>query len=292
MPVSDHQTVSFDGAVICDMTTGRFKIARYETMGVDAVLADTTHSFGRHIHNQFGLGIILRGAQKSLSGRGVVEASAGDVITVNPDEVHDGSPVGDQGRSWKMLYFDQAALNAAINDLTEGRITAGELSYPVINDRVAAKRFLELFQTVINSSGVSSQGADSEIEMREHLLILLSRLFDHLPCEGMGSIPATMELVRTRIDDAPADNVLLEELAVLAGVSQFQLIRGFKRLTGLTPHAYLVPRRLHHARIMISKGITLSECAYAAGFADQSHMTRLFVRAYGFSPGNYARAVV
>lgn len=274
------------------MTTGRFKIARYETMGVDAVLADTTHSFGRHIHNQFGLGIILRGAQKSLSGRGVVEASAGDVITVNPDEVHDGSPVGDQGRSWKMLYFDQAALNAAINDLTEGRITAGELSYPVINDRVAAKRFLALFQTVINSSGVSSQGADSEIEMREHLLILLSRLLDHLPSERMGFIPATMELVRTRIDDVPADNVLLEELAVLAGVSQFQLIRGFKRLTGLTPHAYLVQRRLHYARIMISKGITLSECAYAAGFADQSHMTRLFVRAYGFSPGNYARAVV
>ncbi|SQI36332.1 AraC-like ligand binding domain [Serratia plymuthica] len=56
------------------------------------VTADTDFSFGRHTHDQFGIGLMDRGAQKSLSGRGRVESSAGDIITVNPGEVHDGSP--------------------------------------------------------------------------------------------------------------------------------------------------------------------------------------------------------
>lgn len=49
------------------------------------------------MHDQFGIGLVERGAQKSLSGRGMVEAEAGHVITVNPGEVHDGIPLGEGG---------------------------------------------------------------------------------------------------------------------------------------------------------------------------------------------------
>jgi len=81
------------------MKTGQFRIKRCAIGGVEAVEADTAHSFGRHMHDQFGIGVIIRGAQKSASGRGPVEAGPGDVITVNPREVHDGHPIGDAGRS-------------------------------------------------------------------------------------------------------------------------------------------------------------------------------------------------
>ncbi len=66
------------------MTQGKFKIVSARMRGVDAVSADTSHTFGRHTHDQFGIGVILRGAQKSMSARGIVEAEAGDVITVKP----------------------------------------------------------------------------------------------------------------------------------------------------------------------------------------------------------------
>lgn len=58
------------------------------------VFADTDHHFGKHTHEQFGVGLILRGAQKSASQCGVVEATAGDIITVNPEEVHEVPPWG------------------------------------------------------------------------------------------------------------------------------------------------------------------------------------------------------
>lgn len=70
------------------MKNKQFKLLGCRMCGVDAVLADTAQVFGRHTHDQFGVGLIDRGAQKSASGRGMVEAGAGDIITVNPGEVH------------------------------------------------------------------------------------------------------------------------------------------------------------------------------------------------------------
>ena len=82
------------------MTRARFEITRCGMNGVVAVSADTSHVFGRHSHDQFGIGAILRGAQKSLSGRGIVEAQAGDVIAVNPGEADRGAIAGSSSNGW------------------------------------------------------------------------------------------------------------------------------------------------------------------------------------------------
>lgn len=267
------------------MSRGRFHVIRSEIRGVEAVAADSAHTFGRHIHGQFGIGVILRGAQKSSSGRGVVEAEAGDVITVNPDEVHDGSPIGDHGRSWQMLYFDPDVFIKPIHALTDGRDDMAELSHPAIKDLVSAKLFLNLYHAITDKNG-----GDSEIQFHENLLILLARLIELASCEHKNAVPKNIVKAQSRIDDDPSVAVTLDELANIAGISQFQLIRGFSKFTGLTPHAYLVQRRLQRARIMIATGGALSNIAHVCGFADQSHMTRLFVSAYGMTPGNYAAA--
>ena len=106
---------------------------RCATAGVQAVVAETRHVFPRHTHDQFGIGVIHQGAHRSLSGRGVVEARKGDVITVNPGEVHDGAPLGDHGRSWRILYFDPPIVAAAVGDMSEGKTEAFEFSDPVIS---------------------------------------------------------------------------------------------------------------------------------------------------------------
>lgn len=114
------------------MAKGQFRMLRSATAGIDAVEAETRHSFARHTHDQFGIGLIYQGAQKSLSGRGMVEAGAGDMITVNPGEVHDGAPIGDAGRSWRMLYFDPSVIATAAADISQGRSDAGEFASPAL----------------------------------------------------------------------------------------------------------------------------------------------------------------
>ncbi|HEV7372588.1 AraC family transcriptional regulator [Arenibaculum sp.] len=267
------------------MTSGQFRMHRRKVAGVEAVEADTRHTFARHTHEQFGIGVIHRGAQRSLSGRGEVEAGPGDTITVNPGEVHDGAPIGDRGRSWRMLYFDPAVVADAVLDIGAGGTAGREFSRPVIRSAALAERFGELF------SILTAQG--DELRREElSLSVLAEAMREHAGDDRKRPVPAAVAITRTLIDDDPAAPVTLADLARECGLSRFQVLRAFARATGLTPHAYLVQRRIDVARRLIAQGTPLAEAAAASGFADQSHMTRTFVRKYGLSPGAYAGASI
>jgi hypothetical protein len=75
---------------------------------VEARTLASERVFPRHSHDQLGIGIMVSGAHRSWSGIGNVEAHVGDIIMVNPGEMHDGLPLGGGLREWRMLYFDPA----------------------------------------------------------------------------------------------------------------------------------------------------------------------------------------
>jgi AraC-like DNA-binding protein len=263
-----------------------FRVRHAVVDGVDAVEANTALAYGRHMHDQFGIGLIDRGAQVSLSGRGMVEAEAGDVITVNPGEVHDGAPIGDGGRAWQMLYFEPYTVSGFFHDMTEGRTGAFELSDPVIRDRGVANRYRSLFAAMTVCSGTAQN-----MQAEELLFLMLEQLVENRKAvKEARSVPKAIAAAIAKIDDEPDAPLSLYDLAQLCGISRFQLLRGFARATGLTPHAYMIQRRLQMTKRMIARGNDLAEAAVSSGFADQSHMTRLFVRTYGMSPGCYAAA--
>ncbi|WP_325052545.1 AraC family ligand binding domain-containing protein [Pantoea agglomerans] len=79
-----------------------------------------------------------RGGQKSMSGRGYVELNAGDIITVNSGEVHDGTPLGGP-RVWRMLYFDNELISRCFSDFSKGKYSSGEFSLPVSTDACTTK---------------------------------------------------------------------------------------------------------------------------------------------------------
>lgn len=265
------------------MAKNQFSMLRSALTGVEAVEAETHHSFARHTHEQFGIGLISAGAQSSLSGRGMVEAEAGDIITVNPNEVHDGAPIG-QRRSWRILYFDPAIVTGLAREIGEGGGGRSEIPHPVIRNRAIAARFETLFRAV---TGVAANGLLSE----ELLLQLVADVMrERGGFEERPPVPASIRAARDLIDDDPLAAVSLADLSRESGLSRFQVLRGFAKATGLTPHAYLVQARIHIARRLIAQGMPLAEAAFASGFADQSHMTRIFVRKYGLSPRLYAGA--
>lgn len=82
------------------------RVIRSPWPGVFATDVDSALQYDRHWHTTFGFGLMERGAHRSLSGRGVVDARAGEVITTNPGEVHDGRPLGGRSRRWRMVYLD------------------------------------------------------------------------------------------------------------------------------------------------------------------------------------------
>jgi AraC-like DNA-binding protein len=249
--------------------------------GVDAVEASTRHVFPRHTHDQFGIGVIHQGAQKSASGRGPVEAGAGSAITVNPGEVHDGIPIGDFGRSWRMLYFDPDVIAEVVADMSEGGTKIFEFHDPVIGDTRIVHRFHALYAAM-------TEGEVGRLQREEMIFILLAAL---CPRRAGEAIPDAIAKAREMIESDPSLPLTLDELARACGLGKFQLLRGFCKVTGLTPHAFLIQRRVALARRLLAGRMSLAEAAAAAGFADQSHMTRLFVRTYGLTPRSYADAL-
>jgi AraC-like DNA-binding protein len=265
------------------MPKGQFKIIPCEVTGIDVVEAATDHAFPRHWHEQYGIGVIHQGAQKSFSARGMVEAGPDDVITVNPGEVHDGMPIGDGGRSWRMLYFEPSIIGDAVRDMREGNPGTPEFIRPVISDTRVSNAFHSLFS-------VLAQNCSCGLGREELLLQLLPSIVRERDQYRTGLASTSIGRAKEFIDDDPTAPVTLAQLGQASGLSRFQVLRGFAKATGFTPQAYLMQRRLDLARRLIAKGTALADAAAASGFADQSHMTRLFVRKYGISPGAYSAA--
>ena len=83
-------------------------------------------------------------------------------------------------------------------------------------------------------------------------------------------------------------DISVDELAELVGLSRYYLTRAFCKEFGLPPHAYATQVRLLAAKRMLASGQSAATAAAAVGFYDQSHLNRLFKRAYGITPGAYA----
>lgn len=130
---------------------------------------------------------------------------------------------------------------------------------------------------------------------------LVAALIAHLLHNEPGGAPATNGGLRglsrpqlRRLDafmrEHLGEEISLKTLASVAGLSPFHFVRVFKQATGLTPHRYLLERRLERAReLLLCRSRALAEVAIEAGFCDQSHLTLQFKRAYGVTPGEFRR---
>ncbi|WOD15104.1 AraC family transcriptional regulator [Paraburkholderia kirstenboschensis] len=281
-----------------DASRGRVHMPRCAIAGVEATVAQTAHAFPRHSHDRFGVGVILSGGHKSASGRGPVEARANDAIMVNPGEVHDGSPLDERGRAWRMLYFEPSMLVSAAAELSGAAAREIELTQPVVHEPLLKHLFERLFAVA-----VEAPCAPDALAREQALLELLAHLLDaHATRQAtrqasnqthaLSSRPAgPIARAKARIDDDPSAPLTLADLASEARMSRFQLLRAFAHEIGLPPYAYRMQRRVALARQWIGRGASLADAAAAAGFADQSHMTRAFVRLLGVTPANYAAAI-
>ena len=268
------------------MRLGRFRSLNVGIDGIEAVEAATDWQFPRHWHEHYGIGVIEQGAQRSASGRGPVEAGAGDVITVNPGEVHDGTPIGDAGRSWRMLYLCPRLVAEIVADVW--RDGAGDYEFAAPVERHAG--LAALTRRVFAAATASVPGARLAADIG--LVDLLASISHGRRPVAVGQA-ATVAIKRARafIDAAPESDIRLDDLAEVSGLSRFQVVRGFSGSIGMTPHAYQIQRRLQLARSLIANGTGLAEAALASGFHDQSHLTRHFTRTFGLTPGRFARAL-
>ena len=102
--------------------------------------------------------------------------------------------------------------------------------------------------------------------------------------------PASIRRALAYIEDQPYARISLDEVAAAAGLSRFHFGRLFRKHVGVSPAAYIESSRIERAKSMIKLGhMSLTDIAYALGFADQSHFSRRFRHCEGCTPSAYMR---
>lgn len=134
-------------------------------------------------------------------------------------------------------------------------------------------------------------------QFRRNLDALLRRSRIGLPYAGMqpkpgdvipDKVPTRIGAVRLYIDEHAPEVDDLEALARRAHLSKYHFARQFRAETGRSPWAYVQEVRIREAkRLLADTERPLADIALEAGFYDQAHLTRVFKKAEGETPGQY-----
>lgn len=244
--------------------------------GVDLIAMSSDRSFPRHSHDQFGIGIMRTGRHLSRSACGQVEPEAGDAIAVSPNEVHDGTAIAGC-RTWEMIFVEPETLARFVGDDLSRR----ELGFAVRRSPALTRDIERAFIALRDRSAAAAE---------EALTALFSAVLSDARAGGdRRPSPATLRVL-ARIHDRPESPPTLDEVAIAMGMHRTGALRRFRREVGATPHDYAMQLRLRLARRALAEGTAPAILAHDLGFADQSHLTRAFVRQFGLSPGRYRAA--
>jgi AraC-like DNA-binding protein len=139
----------------------------------------------------------------------------------------------------------------------------------------------------------SKEAAQSAIEQATSLLLQgQSRLHSRGRSRAPGGLLAwQVRKVREFVDAHIAGRILVSDLGAVVQLSDAHFSRLFTRAFGLTPHAFVVRRRLElAARLMLESTESLTDIALCCGFSDQAHLCKHFRRSMGVSPAAWRRA--
>lgn len=248
-----------------------------------------THSFARHFHEGYCLGVIEDGALGfRYRGENLV-APAGSVNLAVPGEVHDGHGAVDSGWAYRMFYLEPEFLQSVAAQLSPKPGSLPHFRPGVIDDPQLAESIISLHRDM-------EQGQLSQLEEQTRLLHLLTGWIgryadDSLTGRAVGTEHGAVRRAREIIEARFGEEVTLSDLARETNLSPYHLVRTFTKHIGMPPHAYQTQVRVNRAAALLSGPLPIVDIAANTGFADQSHLTRWFKRQRGVTPGQYRKIV-
>lgn len=218
--------------------------------------------FTRHFHEEYAIGIIESGCQTFFyDGARRIDMTGGTVALISPGVVHSGGPGASEGWTYRMLYPPRHLVEAAVCDIFGPSSAVPSFNSPAVVDprlHDAVKRL----HRASRDGDANHRGGHDALELQSRMLFVLRHAFAcHAACaapnDGALARPA-LRTVRDMIADHHGCELILSELARHAGLGRFQLLRQFKAVFGLPPHAYGRQVRLARAHALILAGTTLA----------------------------------
>lgn len=238
------------------------------------------YAYPRHCHETWAVLIVDDGAIRYDLDRRRCGAAGQTVTILPPGVTHDGRPApGASGFRKRELYLDSAFFPACL--------TGAAVDHTSISDPPLRAAISRLHDCLLR------EGERLDAEAR--LALIGERITGHLtraPYPASSPEPGIAWQLRQLLDDHVTGQMSLGWAAATLDRSVPHLVRSFTRQFGLSPHAYVIGRRIDAARRLMLRGAVPADVATAVGFYDQAHFTRHFKRHTATTPASYARSHV
>lgn len=281
-----------------------------------------------HFHDEYLICAQLVGEEECQVNGKTQRFSAGDVVLINPQQVHTGNQTGNEQLEYVSLYVDRELVERLAAELVAPTQSPEFTVVKAGPQPELVARLVELLGLVREQSRrrLYPQGhvppdpeielpteSESESESEPELLpedftvesalsqvvMLAFEEFSNLRAPMLRSsnrvshrkIARTVEYIRSldQRDGTPTDPSL-DELAEVAGLSKYHFLRQFSQVVGMTPGAYLRTLKLcHAARKLRTTNMPIVEIATSVGFADHPSFSRAFARHMGMTPSEYQK---
>jgi AraC-like DNA-binding protein len=266
---------------LCEHTGDRIRIGSAAD-GIERLEAHLHgQAYSAHRHDTYAIGATLHG-QQTFHFRGEQWGCIpGQCHILHPDETHDGGAANDAGFGYRIIYVDPALVQAAL----------GGQPLPFVANPVVDRSDLP--------EECTADVWDIETELddiaRTDIVVAVARLLLVAASHGTTKSPPLaldrLSRVRDAIAASPTERHTTDALEHLCGLDRWTLARQFRAAFGTSPSRFRTMRQLDCVRRLLKSGASLAEASIDAGFADQSHMSRHFKKAYGLTPGTWISAV-
>ena len=292
-----------------------------------AVGRDSRVPLAPHFHDEYLIAAQIRGEEQCHVAGKLHQFSAGEVVLINPQQVHTGNASGDD-IEYVSLYVDRDVVRKMAHD-SGASTEAPEFTVVHTGGHDALVHELTGLLDLVRESDHALLYPSPETPPGEDVEIPGRRLESSPPAPAPGSAPLidvesalqrvlvhafeefsnlrtprqqstnriphrriarALEYMRSLEPGGAAAHANLDDLAKVAGLSKYHFLRQFNQVVGMTPGAYLRTMRLcHAARLLRTSGAPIVEVAVAAGFADHPSFSRAFARHMGMTPSDYRR---
>jgi AraC-like DNA-binding protein len=233
-------------------------------------------AYAMHRHDTYAIGRTLAGVQRFSYRRSQRDSLPGNTLVLHPDEAHDGQAGTEEGFQYRMIYVEPALFQ----DVLGGR------ALPFLDGGVTTDpRLAAATATLLQHVGHTLEPLEQSDALAE-LAHALAAVAGTPVRTAKGDFLAARR-ARDYLHANCARVVTLDELAAATGRDRWSLSHDFRTFYGTSPYRYLTMRRLDAVRHLLLAGTSLADAAAAAGFADQSHMTRHFAKTFGLTPGRW-----
>lgn len=238
--------------------------------------------FPNHFHEYYVIGFIENGRRYLSCKNKEYTIESGDLLLFNPGDNHTCEQIDGKTLDYRVINIQPEIMSKAVFEIV-GRDYLPHFTTQVVFQSELVSLLRELHLMIMHE--------EKDFRKEELFFFLLEQLFEEYTEQDISSpkseqnteVKAICEFLEANY----MNNITLDDLINLTGLSKYYLLRSFTKQKGISPYSYLETIRIDKAKKFLEQGVLPIDVALKTGFADQSHFSNFFKKFIGLTPKQY-----